>query len=173
MGLGSIFGGGASAKQGASSIKFSEIIEALAPGVSKREGTVAAMSDARSVLEGAQSAFITADKHGNNATSLLLSTLIKGIDSGQISLEIYSGDRSTLAQSPVAIDGVRDTLEQKKTTPKTKYIDDIPVPARPSDTAINGNLAALAKVETLFETLKTRFPQPAAAPAAPAPGPSP
>lgn len=166
MSLLGIFGGG-EAKKDTSSIKFSEIIEALAPGVSAQQGTVAALSDAREALEGAQSALKTAHKNGNNLPSLLLNTLIAGVDSGQKSLEIYPGDRLALAESPFIFDGVRDTLEQLKQTPATKYVDDIPIPARPNNKAIDADLAALAKVETLFNTLKARFPQPAAAPAAP------
>ncbi len=169
MGLGSIFGGG-SAKQGADSIKFSEIIEILAPGVSKKEGTVAALSNAREALEGAQSAFKTAHKNGNSHTSLLLNTLIAGIDSGQKSLKIYPGDRKALAESPFTFDGVKDTLEQLKEKPTAKDINGRLAPLRPSNEAIDRNLAALAKVETLFDTLKARFPQPAAAPAAPGTG---
>lgn len=167
MGLSGLFGG--PPKQDKPSIKISAIIEMLAPGVSKAQGTVAGWEQARGVLEGAQSAFQAAGKHNNNDTSLFLDTVISAIDSGKKSLEIYAGDRETFAQGPVEIDGIKDTLAQMKKTSGTKFIDDIPVAARPSDKTIDGNLDALTKVEALLNNMAQRFPVPQRQATIPAP----
>ncbi len=162
MGLGSVFGLGPPRKKEAA-VKISDIIETLAPGVAKKEGAVAARSQAAATLEKARKGFDWA-KQGNAPSALLLKTILSAVVTHATAIKICSDDRSTLKGTLFTFDAAKDSLEQLKSTPATVYRDDIPVPARPANKEIDISLNALEKVEALFKDLSKKFP-PGAAPA--------
>lgn len=76
MTLESFFGMGPSSKK-ETAVKIADLIEELAPGVAKKEGTVAARSQAEAVLQKAREGFEMAGE--DNAQSLLVKTLLSAM----------------------------------------------------------------------------------------------
>lgn len=161
MTLGSFFGMGPSSKK-ETTVKIADLIKELAPDVSQSEGTVAARTQAETVLQKAREGFEIAGE--DNAQSLLVKTLLSAMVTQSKTVQIYEGDRSTLKQAPLVFDAAKDSLEQIKTTPVILSKDDEPIRTRVLDKDIDARIAALEKVESLFKNLSTRFPsQPAPA----------
>lgn len=156
MSLRNFFGLGPPAKKEAA-LKISNVIEALAPDVTRKEGSVAARNQALGILEIARDGFDTA-KQESSPAAVLLKTILSAVDNGAKSIEIYPGDRTTLKGAPVLFDAARSSLEDLKKTPVILSKDDGPIRTRVLDKEIDTRLAALEKVEGLFKEMGESFP---------------